>query len=287
MRNHLDEFYNTNFEKFHKNKIKPKGKRNLKQLIVSDEEAKNLDEPSKFKDGGLEALFESGYLDELVGIIRSGKEATVYLGKRARDFVAVKIYADRDACLFRNKDKYTEGRNIVDKRMTKAVASHSRIGKVVSHALWITEEYKQLVYLHSNGIAVPKPIKQIGRAIVMELIGDHEMPAPRLSELRLNEEEKNMAFDQSVYNLAQMLKAGRAHGDYSTYNILWWNQKAFVIDFPQMVSIENNSNFYFLIQQDILSLCKSFKKLGVSRDTKTIEEEIMRMAQINRKNFLA
>ena len=202
MRNHLDEFYNTNFEKFHKNKIKPKGKRNLKQLIVSDEEAKNIDEPS---------LFESGYLDELVGIIRSGKEATVYLGKRAGDFVAVKIYADRDACLFRNKDKYTEGRNIVDKRMTKAVASHSRIGKVVSHALWITEEYKQLVYLHSNGIAVPKPIKQIGRAIVMELIGDHEMPAPRLSELRLNEEEKNIIsslnFHLQVTNFVMVKRA--------------------------------------------------------------------------------
>lgn len=285
MRNHKDEFYNTNFEKFHKNKIKPKGKRNLKQLIVSDEEANSIDEPLKFKDNGLQNLFESGYLDELVGIIRSGKEATVYLGKRANDFVAVKIYADRDACLFRNKDKYAEGRKIGDKRMTKAVTNHSRIGKAVSHALWIAEEFKQLVYLHSKGIAVPKPIKQIGRAIVMELIGDHQMPAPRLSELNLSEEEKKMAFDQSVYNLGQMLKAGRAHGDYSTYNILWWNQKAFVIDFPQMVTIENNPYFYSLIQQDIFSLCKSFKKLGISSDTQLVEEEIFRMTKINRNCF--
>jgi RIO kinase 1 len=282
MRNHQEEFYNTSFEKFHKNKIKPKGKRNLKQLIISDEEALNLDEPSKFKDGGLQDLFESGYLDDLVGIIRSGKEATVYLGKRDDDFVAVKIYADRDACLFHNKDKYAEGRKLGDKRMTKAVNNHSRIGKVVSHALWIAEEFKQLVYLHSKGIAVPKPIKQIGRAIVMELIGDHQMPAPRLSELRLSEEEKNLAFDQSVFNLGQMLNAGRAHGDYSTYNILWWNQKAFVIDFPQMVTITNNPNFYSLIQQDIQSLCKSFKKLGVSRDLQSVEEEILRIGEIKR-----
>lgn len=285
MRNHQEEFYNTCFEKFHKNKIKPKGKRNLQQLIVSDEEAIENDDAPKFKDGGLQSLFESGYLDELVGIIRSGKEATVYLGKRAGEFVAVKIYADRDACLFHNKDKYAEGRKVVDKRMTKAVNSHTRIGKVVSHALWIGEEFKQLVYLHAKGIAVPKPIKQIGRAIVMELIGDHQMPAPRLSELRLSDEEKNSAFDQSVYNLGQMLKAGRAHGDYSTYNILWWNQKAFVIDFPQMVTIENNSNFYSVMQQDILSLCKSFKKLGVHKDTKLIEDEIFRMANFKFNHF--
>ncbi|PCJ61287.1 MAG: hypothetical protein COA79_06820 [Planctomycetota bacterium] len=285
MKNKDKEFYFTTFEKFHKYKVKPKAKQSLRQLIVSEEEAENIDEPPTFKDIGLEALHEEGHLDHLAGVIRSGKEATVYLGKYKNTYIAVKIYADRSSCLFQKKNIYCDGRTMKNKRYRKALLKNTRIGKGINQALWIEEEYKQLSYFYLNEIPVPRPISQSERVIVMELIGDNGMPAPRLSDLNLSNQEAKMAFNQSVYNLGMILKAGRVHGDYSTYNILWWDQKAIVIDFPQTVSIENNHNFIFLLNRDISSLCKSFSQVGYTKGEEIVKREVLEISQLDLNDF--
>jgi RIO kinase 1 len=87
-------------------------------------------------------------------------------------------------------------------------------------------------------------------------------------------QEAEEAFRQSVRNLKLIVKAGRVHGDYSTFNILWHNEQAVVIDFPQVIESRNNSNANAFLARDVHSLCKSFRKLGIQADEVKILGEV-------------
>jgi len=98
----------------------------------------------------------------------------------------------------------------------------------------------------------------------MEFIGDENgNPAPRISDLKMEKAEAEEAFRQSVQNLKRIVQSGRVHGDYSTFNVLWHNERAVVIDFPQVIEFKNNSNANAFLERDVNSLCKSFRKQGV------------------------
>ena len=88
----------------------------------------------------------------------------------------------------------------------------------------------------------------------------------RISDLKMEKDEAEEAFRQSVQNLKLIVRSGRVHGDYSTFNILWNNEKAVVIDFPQVMEFEHNPNANAFLERDVRSLCKSFRKQGVTAD---------------------
>jgi len=109
----------------------------------------------------------------------------------------------------------------------------------------------------------------------MEFIGDENgNPAPRISDLKMEKDEAEEAFRQSVQNLRLIVGSGRVHGDYFTFNILWHNEKAVVIDFPQVIEFKNNPNANAFLERDIRSLCKSFIKQGVRADEVKVLREI-------------
>jgi RIO kinase 1 len=89
----------------------------------------------------------------------------------------------------------------------------------------------------------------------------------------MEKDEAEDAFRQSVQNLRFIMRAGRVHGDYSTFNILWHNGKAIVIDFPQVIEIRHNPNAAGLLERDIRSLCRSFSKQGVKTDESRVFQE--------------
>jgi RIO kinase 1 len=91
----------------------------------------------------------------------------------------------------------------------------------------------------------------------------------------MEKDEAEEAFRQSVQNLKLIVKSGKVHGDYSTYNILWHNEKAVVIDFPQVIEFKNNPNADAFLGRDVRSLCKSFMKQGVKAD----EGKVLREAR--------
>lgn len=77
-------------------------------------------------------------------------------------------------------------------------------------------------HLYGHGVKVPKAIAVNGISLVMEFIGDENgNPAPRISDLKMEKDEADEAFRQSVQNLKLIVKSGRVHGDYSAFNILW------------------------------------------------------------------
>ena len=75
-------------------------------------------------------------------------------------------------------------------------------------------------------------------------------------------------------NLKRIVRAGRVHGDYSTFNILWHEGQAVVIDFPQVMEIKHNSNAQAFLVRDVQSLCKSFRKQGIHADEGHVLREV-------------
>lgn len=130
-------------------------------------------------------------------------------------------------------------------------------------------------HLYQYGVNVPKAIAVNGISIIMEFIGDENgNPAPRISDLRMGKEEAQDAFRQSVQNLKLIVRSGRVHGDYSTFNILWHKEKAVVIDFPQVMEVKNNRNAQAFLERDVHSLCTSFRKQGVQADEVRVLREV-------------
>ncbi len=242
---------------------------------------------SPFSDPTLAALHDLGHLHELLGELKSGKEATVYLGRGPQGLCAVKLYKDLVTRSFKNDAVYREGRYVGDARIEKAIRQRSATGVNAQQAIWVMHEYAQLWALYTAGLPVPKPLigpgikdcAASGRAVVMQLIGDEDNVAPRLSDARLTPGEARSAWDQSLDILARLLNLNLAHGDYSTYNLLWWEGRVIVIDVPQMARQDESPHFDALFGRDVRSLCQSFARLGVRGDAAEALREIKKRAR--------
>jgi RIO kinase 1 len=250
------------FVKFKSKKHRLTGKQSVTQLVARA--GHNPQPDIKFTNADLNQLAKMGFLDELLSGIKTGKEGSVFLGRNEEGFVAIKVYTDLRVRSFKRDGSYREGRFIGDARIEKAIEQGSQKGVDAHQILWVQEEFRQMKYLHEQGVHVPKAIAVNGLALIMEFIGDEQgNPAPRISDLKMGTEEAEEAFCQSVQNLKRIVQAGRVHGDYSTFNILWHTGQAVVIDFPQVIEIRNNPNAQEFLARDVRSLCKSFRKQGV------------------------
>ena len=266
-----EELETQNFVKLTNKKHRLTGKQSVKQLRAEN----NSDPNSKFTNPDLNQLSKMGFLDELISGIKTGKEASVFLGRNSDGFVAVKVYTDLRVRSFRRDESYREGRFIGDSRMEKAIEQGSQKGLDAHQILWVQEEFRQMKHLHQHGVNVPNAIAVNGISLIMEFIGDKNgNPAPRISDLKMENEDAEEAFRQSIQNLQRIVKSGRVHGDYSTFNILWHNQQAVVIDFPQVMTFKHNPNAVAFLERDVRSLCKSFMKQGVKADEVKILREI-------------
>ena len=251
-----------NFVKFRSKKHKLTGKQTVTQLISRPEN--DSDPHSKFANADLNKLSKMGFLDELISGIKTGKEASVFLGKNSDGFVAVKVYTDLRVRSFKRDASYREGRFIGDSRIQKAIEQGSEKGLDAHQILWVQEEFRQMKHLHDHNVNVPRAIAVSGISLIMEFIGDENgNPAPRISDLRLEKDEAQEAFRQSVQNLKRIVRSGKVHGDYSTFNLLWQDEKAIVIDFPQVMDLRHSPNARAFLERDVVSLCKSFRKQGI------------------------
>ena len=255
-----------------KERRKPRRKTRRSEFYVDRDAATSS--ADKFTDPELQQLFEQGKFTELLGELKSGKEATVYLVDGPAGLMAAKVYADLEVRSFKNDSSYREGRFMADERAARAIRSRTRFGLEAQQHSWVMGEYLQLWELYRAGVPVPKPmvgpevfdIRRAGRVVLMELIGDHEAPAPRLSDIRLDPVAAADAFEQSVRIAEQLSALGRVHGDLSTFNLLWWQGKVILIDLPQVVMKGENPNYLEFLRRDMHTLCKSFSKLGVNAD---------------------
>jgi RIO kinase 1 len=255
-------------EKVYRNaKRTPARRKSVSKLLsVNDDELKNDPDAGKFTNPALNELHERGLITELLYELKSGKEATVYVAEGNEGLIAVKLYVDSRVRSFKNDALYREGRFISDARTKKAIDQRSDTGVSAQNFLWVGEEFAQLHALYRAGVRSPKPLAHEGGVILMEFIGNEEGAAPRVSDARLTKEEAEIAFNQSLEQYARILSIGRVHGDYSTFNLLWWQGECVVIDFPQVVKVKENPSANGILERDIQGLCRTFRTFGIKKD---------------------
>ena len=236
-------------------------------------------------------MFELGYLSNIEGELKSGKEATVFLAEGPAGAMAAKIYRDKVVRSFQNDAIYKHRRRIPRVHRKKIDEGREKLGVSKDEAYWIYHEYMNLWELYEAGIPVPAPmigpgvneIAQAGRVLLMEFVGEDGESAPRLADIRLEGEEAESAWQQSLDIYILLLGLGKVHGDYSAYNLLWWQGKVMVIDFPQMISFEDNRHAMELIERDVNSLCMSFKRHGIDKDPFEVLQEIKRQVDLSKQ----
>jgi RIO kinase 1 len=221
----------------------------------------------------LEGFIADEVIDEVVGLVKSGKEAVVYLARKrpaeaGPHLFAAKIYKDTTHRSFRDDSTYRAGRFILDARTRRAVAAGTRHGKRASFGMWIEAEREALERLHQAGADVPRLFGARGNVILMEYIGDEAGPAPMLRKVRLKRKEAARAFQRVVGNLAIFLEVGIVHADLSPYNILYWDREITIIDFPQAVDLYKNPNAPELFARDVRNVCEFFARFGVRCSTR-------------------
>ena len=276
-----DYDYNEEFGRY-KDRRKPKGRRSVRNLKLKDD--KKLSSIDEFDDPNLQELYEQGILTKIIREIKSGKEATVYLADGQYGLMAAKIYRDEATRAFSKDQIYKAGRHISHQNRKKITNLASKNQMKAEQGLWIYHEYKTIWEFYKAGIRVPKPligpsvhdIAKAGRVVLMEYIGNKEEAAPRLSDVSLDKDEAQNAWQQTFAILKQVLKLGKVHGDFSTYNLLWWKDQAILIDFPQVVNISENKHAKEILKTDLNSLAKSFQVLGIDKDPKQLYKELIK-----------
>jgi len=226
----------------------------------------------------LGAFYEQKWISDVLRLIKGGKEASVYLCRPGvavdAPLLAAKVYRPRQFRNLKNDALYRVGRDeldenghiITDDGSLHAIHNRSSYGEKLRHQSWIAYEYQTLQILHASGADVPMPFAMGNNAILMGYIGDLDMAALPLQSLDLEPAEAKELFDRTFNNVDLMLAHNRIHGDLSAYNILYWDGDIILIDFPQVVSPEENPAAWAIFRRDVMRVCQYFAAQGVPRD---------------------
>ena len=135
---------------------------------------------------------------------------------------ALKIY--RTSTLnFNSIIKYIEG----DYRF-----EHIRRTKSGLISVWAQKEFRNLTDCFKAEVNVPKPITFRENIIMMQYLGKKSYVAPMLKDTLMKEPEK--MYNEIKENITKMVNiANLVHGDLSEYNIVYFNDKPYIIDVSQ------------------------------------------------------
>jgi RIO kinase 1 len=221
-------------------------------------------------------------LDTELGIVKTGKEADVFLIERAvpdeparSSILAAKRYRGPETSDFHRSAQYREGRRMRNTRDSRAVARGSAYGRSVSAARWAYAEFEALSTMYERGAAVPYPVQVNGTEVLMEFIGEGRVAAPRLAQARGTVAELGDYFGQVVEIMRVFAAAGSAHGDLSPYNLLVHRGRVVAIDLPQLVDVVSNPGGMALLQRDCHNVCEWFTRRGLERHEDELFAELV------------
>jgi RIO kinase 1 len=232
----------------------------------------------------LRSFYDEHLITDVLAQVKGGKEASVY--RCAADpstgaaMLAAKVYRPRMFRNLRNDKVYRDGRAILtsdgrpvkktDHRIMRAVGKKTAFGAQVQHTSWIMYEYTTMERLHHAGAAVPRPDAAAVHAILMDYVGDERRAAPALNEISLPRKEAEPLFEEVLRNIELLLQHNLVHGDLSAYNILYWQGRVALIDFPQVTDLRTNRQGRAILQRDITRVCDYFRRQGVRCDAGAI-----------------
>jgi len=226
--------------------------------------------PSNAEDA-LDAFIGDGLISEVLYEVRRGKEASVYCCRSAaaagRELLAAKVYRPLEYRGFRNDAVYQTGRDAaMSSRTKRALANKTRHGRDVQFGSWINAEFKIMRLLHDAGADVPDVVARSRNALLMEYFGDESAAAPMLFRAALNSEQAGAMLRKIIDNVTLWLRNHLVHGDLSSYNLLYWEERVIAIDFPQAVDARINPSARALLGRDLENVCRHFSKYGIRAD---------------------
>lgn len=218
-----------------------------------------------------------------LGILKTGKEADVFLVERAIPgtagvVLAAKRYRSTEHRNFHRNAGYTEGRRIKDSREARAMAKKTTFGKQAAAGQWAWAEWESLGRCWENGVPVPYPVQIDGTEILMELISHDGAAAPRLATTRPEPGLLADWFHQLTRAMTTLAALGFAHGDLSPYNILAAGERLVIIDVPQMVDIVANPQGTDFLMRDCHNICRWFSRRGLAVDEEALFADVMASA---------
>ena len=228
----------------------------------------------------------SGAIDTELGILKTGKEADVFLVERADPqadplraggsvVMAAKRYRDTDHRTFHRAAAYTEGRSMKRSRDNRAVKRKSTWGRTVAAGEWAVSEWTALRRCWELGLPVPYPVQIDETEIMMEWITHDGETAPRLAQVRPGPAVLTGYYDQLRDALTTMAQAGLVHGDLSPYNTLAAGERLVVIDLPQMVDLVGNPQGMDFLMRDCANMCQWFRARGLAVDEQELFADLM------------
>jgi RIO kinase 1 len=217
-------------------------------------------------------ITDHGAVDYELGVLKTGKEADVFLIERAVPgtdravIMASKRYRSAEHTQFNRAGDYTVGRAAKRSRDNRAMAKRTTFGLEQAATRWAAAEFDALKRLHTAGVPVPYPVQVSGREVIMEFIGDGRIAAPRLAETKPDEDELESLWEQAAEALRRMTELGFAHGDLSPYNTVVHNGGLVVLDLPQVVDIYANPLGFEFLTRDVENLGSWFTARGIRRE---------------------
>ena len=194
----------------------------------------------------VESILSSGLATEVVGLISAGKVADVYLASYKGAPIAVKFYR-----LYRTSHK--GGRPI----------------KLDTMGWKAAKEYEMTFQAWRGGAKVPAPARRVENMFSMRYLGDESRPAPRLSDVSL--EDPGGFLKMVMSGVEALARSGVVHTDLSPYNILVHSGEPWFIDLSEALRVDRTggspwvtlTNATAALNGGMSAIAKYFERQGV------------------------
>lgn len=206
-----------------------------------------IDEPTRLR---LYKLINNQVLQQVNGIISTGKEAVILHADTDPTYegdlvlpkeCAIKIFKTT-LNEFKQRDRY-----IKDDYRFKDRFSKQNNRTVIN--MWAEKEMHNLMRLQKFGINCPEVITLKKNLLVMSFIGGNNIAAPKLKNAILSDAELICAYEEIVNVMCTLYNDCKlVHADLSEYNILWHDEKCWLIDVAQSVEPGHPSALEFLMR---------------------------------------
>jgi RIO kinase 1 len=241
---------------------------------------------------------EVEYDERDLGRLKSGKEAEIFIVERSfgdrSHLLAHKRYRPRsvsnkgelEALGFQNANRfmndlaYRDGRKFAKSRDRRAAERMTNYGKKLLTGRWTGHELEMMQEAWNAGVNVPYPVGSRGDGLLMQFVGDDERAAPRLAEARLARADVRRARDQLIENVRWLVGAGFVHADLSAFNLLWWDDALWLIDFPQAVDVTINPHAFDYLYRDLGNVGDWFARHGEPFEVDELYAELIATAGI-------
>lgn len=216
-------------------------------------------------------MINRNVVSEVNGCLSTGKEANVYhalsLPQDVESAVvttplhrAIKVYKT-SILVFKDREKYVSG----EYRFRQGYSKSNNRAMV---KVWAEKEMRNLRRIYASGIPCPEPIHLRLHVLVMGFLGDRKgIPAPRLKDVSLeggDEEKRWRSLYLQLLGYMRILyqKCRLVHADLSEYNVLYHQEKLWIIDVSQSVEHDHPRSLEFL-RMDVKNVSDFFRRKGV------------------------